>query len=248
MNTGKGEKGIVFTGVAVSMPLILISLFIFLYLGQYLLSKSSLRHAVLIGTRFGATRGKETLAWRDGSTGILEKIKDYKSGGAMPLSLYSSGYGSVAETNYSQIMTAYGNYPTGTTLKDLQPEAILSLISAYESIKTRMSSDVKYPCSVSNSGGATELFDTPGCLVCYPWNSPSYVGGSLTSVYKPYIRNFISIGCVYNPSNLFIRPILSLFSLMGMETKGWSVVTAQTTSRISGGLMCPDEHSCLKGP
>jgi len=177
--------------------------------------------------------------WRGDGAGILGEIKNYRAGGDMPQSLYTPGED---QGNYTLILESIlGGYPQGTTLRQMQPEILLAMITSYENIRQRLSNDVRYPCSISNSGGSIPLFTEPGCLACFPMNPDDEAG-----IFNPTVRDFTKIGCVYAPSNLFVRPIISMFNLLGMNTQQWRFLTAEAASGIDGGLMCPDDQNCLQ--
>lgn len=238
------SSGVVFLQLAFAIPLILISLFIFIWIATFIHARVVVRDSLQIAVKQGVILGKDTVSYRSGDLvgNLASQIKSFRSVGGDNEFLKFIGFrpdnpSYQTETTYNSILSSASmrNNKPGpfvritNGIRSVPPEYLYSMALIYEGMRASLGTgNLKYPCAVN------ELHDSAGCLVCVPIFRRMPGGGlattSMTAQCLP--RNQISIQCSYHASFPVLNTINSL--IRGLLGGGGSALMPIIDETIEG--------------
>lgn len=229
------SRGAVFFQLAVSLPLIIIGLFIFIWVATFIHARVVLRDSLQIAIKQGAVLGKDTVSFRNSeiANDIASKIKLFRSGGNELLPLI----GFRPDIPTFPVVTTYDEYllmaPEGPYLKisggirAAPPEYLYSMVLVYEGIRSSLGTgNLKYPCS-------KDVFTTnPGCLTCVPIVRSQTSLGVSSFQARCLSRESLSIECKYHASFPILNTINKLFRIL--LNGGSTTIAPLVVERVEG--------------
>lgn len=247
------QKGAILVTLTYALPLAGIVLFVLLGIAHYVNTKITLDDAVTTGVRTAASRAKRGALWRE-STPLLNSINKEEN--------FERFFTHNTEdpdpmTTYTDLTEIWG----GIDLEDngflsLPESYLLGVAFALNSIRESLGSNlVRYPCSLSDEGGSlnnSQFINTPGCLICYPRRHSTFFdhcnGGCTNCVdgvcptfqaipVSDLDRNYLSIVCRHNPSDIFTRPLIGLFRVIGTDFDQRLIHFSRFAININSGLL-----------
>ena len=190
---------------AIVLPLVLLGIFFFIWLGTVMHAKSSLDAAVTRAVRLACTRGVKEVAGLE----IIERIQNWQGGAALSTVEMLLKNGDIPNWMdwYTATSTQF-NFVSG--LDGLPSEYIYALVYVNEAMKKSIGSSIRYPCDPE------DLSSGSGCLGCVFLNPDD-----LTSLYDspgPWgidaPRRKIGIECRFQPAHAFLKPLVSLIGFL----------------------------------
>lgn len=220
-------RGAVFIQLASAIPLILIALFIFVWVGTFIHARIVIRDSLQIGIKQGAVLGKDSVSFRNpnSESDLASKVRSFRAdGGDGSQFLKLIGFRPdnptfPIESTYGTILSnaSMRNFKPGPLvkitggIKSLPPEYLFSMALIYEGVRSSLGTgNLKYPCTIS------ELNTTSGCLICLPIYRRMIGGGmgSGTIEARCLSRNTLNIQCSYHASFPVINTINTLLRRM----------------------------------
>lgn len=173
-------RGAILAQLAFILPVILLSLFIFIWVASFIHGRVVLRDTLQVALKQGATLGKDSVSFRDPSSSSADlpsKIRAFRANtddSVLNLLSYrpDAPTSSVINT-YNSILSSPDQsrnsipsdplVPITGGIRAVPPEYLLTLILMYEGVRNSLGKGVvKYPCTWA------ELKTKPGCLTCSP--------------------------------------------------------------------------------
>lgn len=239
--SNRRQQGVVLIELAVGLPLFLIFLFFFVYLGITYNAKNSLRSAMENATRSALTRGKLSYSFGNyslyqGLDTLCTNMSD-RGNDALMRTLYHNVSTPDGIDNYNETSTHWSHWldqdANSANFCRLPLHQIYAIIFTQAAMEKSVGGTVRFPCDPADTregrGGA-------GCLRCIPLNPCSLDRSPLNppitddSDLKQQcdlttILNRSAISCEYRPDSVFVTPIDALISLFtGSRTQTVSTV------------------------
>lgn len=193
---------------AVLLPLLVLGIFFFIWLGTVMHAKSSLDAAVARAVRLACTRGVSEVAGME----VIQRVQDWqRSGddsGIEPL-LKNGDFSNWLEwydDRSNQIFSGVSN------LISMPSEYIYALVYVNEAMKQSVGAGVRYPCDPE------DLVNGGGCLGCsflnpdtlesgFPSEDPAQWAG-------PPPRRSIGLECRYQPDHTILKPLVKFIAML----------------------------------
>lgn len=219
----RGERGVAFVELAMTLPIFLMGILFFTWLGISFNATNSLKSAVSRAIRLAATRGPDDLLGAEVISDVHNWRKDEDDVGRMPVLLSSPAkHWGDALTHYDAAVAAV--FGSSWTLRDLPPEYTYALVYVNEAMRQSVGATLRFPCD------ANDPVNGAGCLNCEFLNpdtlkSASQVlkdGDSAYDIDPP--RRSIGLECSYQPQTVVLTPLLRLISILAGETVTSTIV------------------------
>jgi hypothetical protein len=223
----KKNSGSVLVELAIVTPIVLILLFFIYWLFLSLTWKQALRDSAVKGVDLAQTRGDPVQMGErsgggsiltGGSGGLLPPIETYlDSNGSnwntlgnattagllanhqsTPVSTYNTFLTKTFSHKGSTLYTAW----TGVSLSDFNSQTLYAMAYAYENMKIKVGSFIKYPCDFTDESDLE-----PGCAICVP------AGPNLLGVTDPADTTIFGIQCFLQPMDSVVTPMLKLMGI-----------------------------------
>ena len=252
------QRGAVLVTLTYALPLAGIVLFVLLAIAYYVNTTVTLEEAVANGVRTASTRGKVGALWRGyNSDSLLIQIQEDFPNFLSNSLVHRAPMGDHLNT-YTILTEAWGGIDLdGSSFEEVPPQYHLALAFTLGSIQESLGSEmVRYPCGVQADVSLvdSEFANTPGCLICYPLRhtfegdvcAPEGTcncdaGGVCSSFNHIPVgelsNSFVSIACRHNPNDLFLRPLVGLFSAIGTDFEQQLFIFASSFQDKSTGLL-----------
>lgn len=253
------HRGVIFIKLAIALPLILISVFFFIFLSRYMLAKNSLKASIEKGIALGRTYGNPAFANRDDSISSLasEIDKFVKRESSLPNVFFLNPPSNDPLSTYSSLMSANKtqrgefphpndviHYPISGGLQGVHGTYLLAMAATYINLRASYgSAELKYPCSFS------DLERIPGCLACYPFIYSLRKNGGRMIVPSPQhglcLPDYdVFIECIWNPAPKSIYllnnliPGVTLFPPIMVRSSGHALCTPQIFANSPQRTQC----------
>lgn len=214
MRKRKCQFGVVFTEIALLLPIIISFVFFSLWIGVTLNARTSFTSALGNAPRLALTRGDAT---RSG-TALIAAIESWHESGEVSqdlLRLMASSHFQPFDINYYNLLDPQHS-PTvevfGRTLQEMPPAYSYVLVYTYEALHQSVGGSLRYPCDPYGHSNHDALSGS-GCLSCRFLHPFDYSPGAPLVRDPPITR--IRLSCDFQPDNTLLRPALRFLSLLG---------------------------------
>jgi hypothetical protein len=198
---------------AIILPLVLVAIFVAIGLAAIANGRSALSSAMTEAIRLAATRGDQALM---GGEQMISPVESYRSGDDLSILKPLLSSGEVKDEDFKLFLNdCFGRIHGTTSLKELPPQYIYSLVFINQALQQSIGPSLKFPCippggSPPGAGGACPIERSAGCVSCYLINPDTF---DFTAASADPDPNRYAIRCEYSPSSVFLDPIYRIFSV-----------------------------------